>query len=61
MVLGITGGVGCGKSTVLDIMHKQYGARIILADALGRILIRRSWHCLVTGFWILNSTLTGIR
>lgn len=35
MILGITGGVGCGKSTVLDIMHKQYGARIILADALG--------------------------
>lgn len=35
MILGITGGVGCGKSTVLDIMQKQYRAKIIQADALG--------------------------
>ena len=29
MVIGITGGVGCGKSTVLNLLEKKYGAKII--------------------------------
>ncbi|MDO4267791.1 MAG: dephospho-CoA kinase [Eubacteriales bacterium] len=32
MVLGITGGVGAGKSRILDILREVYGARIIQAD-----------------------------
>ena len=35
MVIGITGGVGCGKSTVLNLLEEKYGAKIIEADALG--------------------------
>lgn len=35
MVIGITGGVGCGKSTVLNLLEKKYGAKIIEADAIG--------------------------
>lgn len=35
MVIGIAGGVGSGKSTVLDILKKQYGAYICMADELG--------------------------
>lgn len=31
MIIGITGGVGAGKSTVLDLLKKR-GARVILAD-----------------------------
>lgn len=31
-ILGITGGVGAGKSTVLSYLEKQYGARVIQAD-----------------------------
>ena len=31
-VLGITGGVGAGKSTVLGYLAKRYGARVIEAD-----------------------------
>lgn len=31
-VLGITGGVGAGKSTVLAYLEKQYGVRVIQAD-----------------------------
>lgn len=35
MVLGITGGVGSGKSTVLDILQKKHDAYICMADELG--------------------------
>ena len=29
LVLGITGGVGAGKSRILEILRQEYGARII--------------------------------
>ena len=32
IVIGVTGGVGCGKSTVLDYLETHYGARILRAD-----------------------------
>ena len=35
LVIGITGGVGCGKSTAVDIMRETYGARTLIADNLG--------------------------
>ncbi|MCR5403986.1 MAG: dephospho-CoA kinase [Butyrivibrio sp.] len=31
-IIGITGGVGAGKSSVLDIISRSYNARIILSD-----------------------------
>ena len=34
-VIGITGGVGSGKSTVMNILEKEYGAKILLADNIG--------------------------
>ena len=34
-IIGITGGVGSGKSTVLSILDKEYKARIIEADKIG--------------------------
>ncbi|MCD7814758.1 MAG: dephospho-CoA kinase [Lachnospiraceae bacterium] len=37
-VLGITGGVGAGKSTVLSYLRKQYGARILEADRIGHLV-----------------------
>lgn len=35
MVIGITGGVGCGKSTVMAVLREHFGAKTILADELG--------------------------
>lgn len=35
-VIGITGGVGCGKSTVLDLIEKNFNAYVIKADEVGR-------------------------
>lgn len=37
-VLGITGGVGAGKSTVLSYLEQKYHARVIQADEVGRLL-----------------------
>ena len=31
-IIGITGGVGAGKSSVLEILKTKYGAKILLAD-----------------------------
>lgn len=39
MILGITGGVGCGKSAVLDILEKEYGACVIQADLVAHELM----------------------
>lgn len=35
MVIGITGGVGCGKSTVMKLLEEQYQAKVLVADELG--------------------------
>ena len=37
-IIGVTGGVGAGKSTVLDYLKDTYHARLILAD-----LVRGNW------------------
>ena len=34
-VIGITGGVGAGKSEVLKYIQEQYNCRVILADDVG--------------------------
>ena len=31
-ILGVTGGVGAGKSQVLDILKNEHGAHVILSD-----------------------------
>lgn len=35
MIIGVTGGVGCGKSVVMDLLNKEFGVEIILADKVG--------------------------
>ena len=41
MVLGITGGVGAGKSTVLDYMKEKYQAVILQADLAAHDLMQK--------------------
>ena len=45
IVLGITGGVGAGKSTILTALHEQYGALIIECDEVGRALQQKGAAC----------------
>lgn len=35
-IIGLTGGVGCGKSTVASILKEKYNAKILLTDDLAK-------------------------
>ena len=41
MVIGVAGGVGSGKSTVLDVLEKEYHAHVCMADELGHMAMKR--------------------
>ena len=52
-ILGITGGVGCGKSAVLGILEKEYGAYVIQADIVAHELMepgQASYQAIVEHF-----------
>lgn len=38
-VIGITGGVGSGKSRILDILQQEHGAQVIQADLVAKALM----------------------
>lgn len=44
-VLGITGGVGAGKSTILDYLSKKYRARVIQLDKVAHMLMEPDQEC----------------
>lgn len=56
-IIGITGGVGAGKSTVLEVLQNDFGAKVILADLVAHDLmepgsegLKRVTEVLGTGF-----------
>ncbi len=44
-ILGITGGVGAGKSTILAYLSAQHHARVIQADEVGKLLQEPGQEC----------------
>jgi dephospho-CoA kinase len=44
-VIGVTGGVGAGKSTVLNILKEEHQADIILADEVAHTLMKPGQEC----------------
>ena len=44
-IKGITGGVGAGKSTVLDHLEKQYNACVLQADKIGHLVMEPGGIC----------------
>lgn len=55
MVIGVTGGVGAGKSTILNILQDQYQAKLIVADDVARELMEpggASYQAVVEAFGI---------
>ena len=39
LVIGVTGGVGSGKSCILQILREKWNARILLADEIAHELM----------------------
>ena len=53
MVIGMAGGVGSGKSTVLSIMEQEYPVQICMADELGPAALEHgteAYEAVVTAF-----------
>ena len=46
-ILGVTGGVGCGKSTVLDILKEHFDAEIFKADDVGHEVFVKTTPCYI--------------
>ena len=44
-IIGITGGVGSGKSEIMAYLERQYRAAVLRADDIGHRLIRREGSC----------------
>jgi len=44
-VIGITGGVGSGKSLVLNYLAEKYDSRVVKADEVGHLLMRPGKQC----------------
>ena len=44
-VIGITGGVGAGKSAILNYFKEKYGAMIVEADKVGHLLMEPGGAC----------------
>ncbi len=42
--IGLTGGIGSGKSTISDIFHSVYNIPIIDADEISRVLLEPTHH-----------------
>lgn len=62
-LLGITGGVGAGKSSILSVLKKEYGGYVIQADEVGHRLRRPGetnylWMVREYGEGILNEDCT---
>lgn len=45
ITIGITGGVGAGKSTVLDFLEEKYQAYVIKADEIGHLVMEPGQEC----------------
>lgn len=44
-IIGITGGVGAGKSTILDYLSQKYDAYVIQADKIGHLVMEPGGLC----------------
>ena len=45
ITIGITGGVGAGKSTVLDFLAEKYRAYVMKADEIGHLVMKPGQEC----------------
>ena len=58
-VIGVTGGVGSGKSFVLNYIEEHFDARVVKADDVGHLLMMPGQVCYepviqLFGDWVVN-------
>ena len=63
-VIGVTGGVGSGKSAVLNYIEAHFDARIVKADEVGHMLMMPWGKCYepvvkLFGDWVVGGRLSG--
>ena len=44
-IIGITGGVGAGKSEIIKYLQKQYGVEVAIADKIGHLVMGKGEVC----------------
>lgn len=44
-IIGVTGGVGAGKSAILSYLEETYGAKVVLADQVSNLLKEPGQSC----------------
>lgn len=44
-IIGITGGIGAGKSEIIEYLKKHYGAEVAKADDIGHLGIQKGEEC----------------
>lgn len=44
-IIGVTGGVGAGKSAILSYLEESYGAKVVLADQVSNLLKEPGQSC----------------
>ena len=54
-IIGITGGVGAGKSEILNYIEKSCSARVVKADDVAHMLMRPGQVCYTRLLGILGS------
>ena len=61
VTIGITGGVGAGKSTVLDFLEERYQAYVMKADEIGHLVMEPGpVSHLVMDLWLAPDLMTGL-
>ena len=65
-IIGITGGVGAGKTQILEYLNNKYGATICMADEVGKKLQKKEQNALMKllhiserKFWVKKESWTG--
>lgn len=58
-IIGVTGGVGSGKSAVLNYIEEHFDSRIVKADEVGHMLMMPGQECYepvirLFGEWVVN-------
>lgn len=59
-IIGITGGVGAGKTQILEYLNNKYGATICQADQVGRNSRKREPHAL-RPLWSISGRISWMR